>query len=73
MTINWNIIFKPAFAGLTFKKTYLCVRDDSGAYSGWLQKGIWTIQVIQVPEEPAVLPEITITDPINGQVINAEP
>ncbi|MDP3729973.1 MAG: glucoamylase family protein [Candidatus Omnitrophota bacterium] len=42
LTIKWNIIFKSTFAGL--KNMYLYVKDDRGAYDGWVLKGTWTIR-----------------------------
>ncbi len=66
LTVNWNITFKAAFASTTAKKTYLYVKDDSNAYQGWIQKGTWTVQVVPPPT-------VTITEPVSGAMINAEP
>lgn len=65
LTVKWNITFKTLFASVASKKTYLYVKDDQGAYNGWLQKGTWKI----IDTAPA----IATTEPINGKVINAEP
>lgn len=42
LTIKWNIIFTSSFRGT--KNGYLYVKDDSGAYNGWVRKGTWTIK-----------------------------
>lgn len=41
MTIKYNISFKAAFAGS--KNTYLNIKDDTGAGTGWIKKGTWII------------------------------
>ncbi|MFA5272040.1 MAG: SpvB/TcaC N-terminal domain-containing protein [Candidatus Omnitrophota bacterium] len=43
LIIRWAITFKSTFGGA--KKTYLYVKDDSGAYAGWTQKGTYAINV----------------------------
>lgn len=68
LTVRWNVVFKSIFAISAPKKTYLYVKDDSGASSGWAEKGTWTIQA-----PPPAMFEITITEPVNGGIINAEP
>ncbi len=71
MTIKWNVMFKKAFFDTKVKKTFLYVRDDLNGSCGWIQKGIW---MITAPTLPAVTaPEITLTDPIENVIINAEP
>jgi hypothetical protein len=41
LSINWNITFKPAFAGV--KNTYLYVSDDYGNSTGWNKAGDFCI------------------------------
>ena len=60
LQVSWSVSFKPAFLGT--KNTYLYVKDDPGANSGWLQKGTWTIN----NNTP---PQVTITEPQNGTII----
>ncbi|GEM_PF-4311074 len=43
LTIKWNVIFKTPFVGTANKYIYLYVRDASGAYNGWVQKGYWKV------------------------------
>ncbi|MDO8535598.1 MAG: glucoamylase family protein, partial [Candidatus Omnitrophota bacterium] len=42
LTVKWNITFKSTFTGT--KNMYLYVKDDQGAYSGWVLKGTWAIK-----------------------------
>ncbi|MFA4889135.1 MAG: hypothetical protein WC628_06135 [Candidatus Omnitrophota bacterium] len=42
LTIKWRVTFKPGFEGP--KKSYLYVRNNSGAFAGWLQRGSWLIK-----------------------------
>jgi hypothetical protein len=44
LNINWDTVFKSAFNGL--KNTYLYVKDDTGAYEGWILKGTVNIDTI---------------------------
>lgn len=71
MTIKWNVTFKKAFSDTKVKKTFLYVRDDLNGSCGWIQNGIW---IVTAPTPPAaIVPEITLTDPIENTIINAEP
>jgi len=42
LSVTWRVTFKSTFLGA--KNMYLYVKDDSGAYNGWLQKGTWTVR-----------------------------
>ncbi len=42
LTVKWAVTFKSTFVGT--KNSYLYVKDDTGAISGWVKKGTWTIQ-----------------------------
>jgi len=42
LTVNWNIVFKSKFTGS--KKMYLYVKDDQGAYNGWVLEGTRSIK-----------------------------
>jgi len=41
LTVKWNITFESTFTGT--KNAYLYIKDDAGAYQGWIKKGTWTI------------------------------
>jgi hypothetical protein len=47
LTINWSVTFKFAFSGRSYNM-YLYVKDDRNANSGWVQKGTWTIDPIEI-------------------------
>jgi|GEM_PF-2564907 len=53
LTVNWNITFKPAFAGA--KNTYLYAMDNNFAYTAWVQKGTW--KILMPPQVGNVTPE----------------
>ena len=55
LSINWNITFKQAFNGT--KKCYLYTKDNSGAKTGWKQKGSWSIGTSPVaPQAVSITP-----------------
>lgn len=54
LTVNWSIIFKSPFTGA--KNTYLYVRDNANAYSGFTKKGTWTI-TNQPPQVGTISPQ----------------
>jgi hypothetical protein len=60
LTINWNITFKSAFAGS--KNIYLNVRDITGANTGWVKKGTWSI-TNQVPTVGTIIPDTGNSNP----------
>jgi len=47
VTINWPVLFKPAFGNKNYN-TYLYAKDDLNAESGWVQKGTWRVDAIEV-------------------------
>ncbi|MFH0762755.1 MAG: hypothetical protein V1925_02570, partial [Candidatus Omnitrophota bacterium] len=63
LTVNWSVSAKPAFTGI--KNTYLYVRDDAGAYTGFKKAGTWNIDITP--------PVIVITSPQDGAVIEESP
>jgi len=65
LTINWSIVFKFAFGGKTYN-TYLYVKDDFDANSGWVQKGTWKVDAIKIS---SFLP-VDKSRYIEGMVIN---
>jgi hypothetical protein len=44
LTVSWSITFKSTFLGV--KNAYLYVKDNSGLYDGFKQKGTWTITAL---------------------------
>ena len=63
LTLNYALIFKPAFLGS--KNIYLYVKDDAGAYQGWVNKGAITIKAGNKP------PLITSTLPADNSIFLA--
>ncbi|MDP2766176.1 MAG: hypothetical protein Q8O41_01805, partial [Candidatus Methanoperedens sp.] len=63
LTVKWVITFKAASVGV--KKTYLFVKDNANASSGWVQKGTWNIVASNKP------PVITRILPKNNSVFLA--
>ena len=44
MTVKWNVTFKPAYSGKAYN-TYLKIIDDTAGSAGWIQKGVYTVNV----------------------------
>jgi hypothetical protein len=57
LTIKWSVTFKTTFTGT--KNTYLYVKDNVGAYQGWVKKGTWKIN-------PNSNPSVGTVSPSNG-------
>lgn len=63
LTIRWAVTFKQAFAGSTAKNIYLYIRDNSGAYFGWIQKGTCVVGPNAKPLVVSVTPSSSATAP----------
>jgi len=72
LTITWNITFKPTFIGA--KNTYLYVKDNSLANTGWIQKGTWTINT--PPQVGTITPasgSSSVDTPVNFTTTYTDP
>jgi len=47
LTINWSVLFKSTLGNKTFN-AYLNVKDNMNAESGWVQKGTWRVDAIEI-------------------------
>lgn len=71
LTLKWSITFKSPFVGTTAKNTYLYVKDDSGAYNGWVKKGTWTIGPNSNPSVGTITPSSGSSAPNNAVTFTA--
>lgn len=58
LTVKWTVVLKATFLGT--KNTYLYVKDDANVYTGWTQKGTWSISTS--PNQPPVINSISPSD-----------